>query len=43
MYDDRYIKIKIRTSAYKVYSKFCGLNVSEHDMDSETFKVISIF
>ena len=29
VYDDRYIKSKIRTHGEKVYANFCGLNVSE--------------
>ena len=27
VYDDRYIKTKLRTYDVKVYTKFCGLNV----------------
>ena len=29
VYDDRYIKIKVRTYGDKVYTNFCGWNVSE--------------
>ena len=32
VYDDRYIKTKIRTYSNKVYSNFCGLNVPEDDI-----------
>ena len=33
VYDDRYIKTKIRTYSNKVYSNFCGLNVPEDDVE----------
>ena len=42
VYDGRYIKTKIRTHGDKVYTNFCGLNVSEDDIESESFTVISI-
>ena len=42
VYDDRYIKTKIRTYNDKVYTNFCGLNVPEDDIESEYFTVISI-
>ena len=42
VYDDRYIKTKIRTYGDKVYTKFCGLNVPEDDIECESFMVISI-
>ena len=42
VYDDRYIKIKIRTYGDKVHTNFCGLNVSEDDIECEFFTVISI-
>ena len=29
VYDDRYIKTKIRTDGDKVYTNFCGLNVQK--------------
>ena len=35
VYDDRYIKTKIRTYDDKVYTNFCGLNVPEDDIKSE--------
>ena len=33
VYDDRYIKTKIRTYSNKVYSNLCGLNVPEDDIE----------
>ena len=30
VYDNRYIKTKIRTYGNKVYTNFCGLNVPEN-------------
>ena len=42
VYDDRYIKTKIRTYGDKVYTNFCGLNVPEEDIECEFFTVISI-
>ena len=42
VYDDRYIKTKIRTYADKVYTNFHGLNVSEDDIECESFTVTSI-
>ena len=42
VYDDRYIKTKIKTYGDKVYTNFCGLNVPEDDIECESFKVISI-
>ena len=42
VYDKRYIKTKIRTYGDKVYTKFRGLNVSEDDIESEFFTVVSI-
>ena len=41
-YDDRYIKIKIRTYGDKVYTKFCGLNMSGDGVEWESFTIISI-
>ena len=40
--DDRYIKNKIGTYGNKVYTNFLCLNVSEDDIDCESFTVISI-
>ena len=44
LYDDRYIKIKIRTfgTKNKVYTNFRGLNVPQDDIECESFNVISI-
>ena len=42
VYEDRYIKTKIRTYSRKVYTNFCGLNVPEDDIEFESFTVISI-
>ena len=33
VFDDRYIKTKIRTFADQVYFNFCGLNVPEDDTE----------
>ena len=42
VYDDRYIKTKIRTHDANVYTNFCGLNVPKYAMECEYFSVISI-
>ena len=42
VYDDRYIKTKIRTYGDRVYINFRGLNVPEYDIKCESFTVISI-
>ena len=42
VYDDRYIKTKIRTYGYKVYSSFCYLNVPGDVVKCESFTIISI-
>ena len=42
VYNGRYIKTKIRTYGDKIYTGFCGLNVPEDDIVSESFTVISI-
>ena len=42
VYDDSYIKTKIRTYGDKVYTFFRGLNVPEDDIECESFTVISI-
>ena len=42
VYDDRYIKTKLRTYGNKVYTNFRGLNVPEDDIERESFTVISI-
>ena len=41
VYDDRYIKTKIKICSGKVYS-VCGLNVPEDNIECESFTVISI-
>ena len=42
VYDDRYIKTKIKTYGDKAYTKFLGLNVPEDDIECESCTVISI-
>ena len=42
VYDDRYIKTKIRTYGDKVCTKFCGLNVPEDNISCESYAAISI-
>ena len=42
VYDDRYIKTKIRPYSDKVYTNFHGLNVTEDNIECESFTVISI-
>ena len=42
VYDDRYVKTKIRTYGDKVYADFRDLNVPEEDGECESFTVISI-
>ena len=42
VYDNRYIKIKIRKYDYKVYTNFSVLNVLEDDTECEFFTVISL-
>ena len=42
VYDDTYIKTKIRTYGGKVYTNFRGLNVPEDDIECESFTVSSI-
>ena len=42
VYDERYIKTKIRTYGDKVYTNFLDLNMPEDDIESESFTVISI-
>ena len=42
VYDDRYIKTKIRTFGDKVFTNFCALNVPDDDIECESFTVISI-
>ena len=42
VYDDRYIKSKIRTYSKEIYTNFRGLNVSEDNIECESFTVIYI-
>ena len=42
VYDDRYIKTKVRKYRNKVYTNFRGLNVPEDDIECESFTVIFI-
>ena len=42
VYDDRYIKTKIRAYGDKIYNNICGLDVPENDIEYEPFTVISI-
>ena len=41
-YDDKYIKIKIKTFGDKVCNNFLGLKVLEDNIECESFNVISI-
>ena len=42
VYNGPYIKTKIRAYGDKIYTDFCGLNILEDDIVSESFTVISI-
>ena len=42
VYDDRYLKKKIRTYYDKIYTNFHNLNLPEDDIECESFTVISI-
>ena len=42
VYDDRYIKSKIKIYGDKVHTNFHGLNVPEDDIEWKSFTVISI-
>ena len=42
VYDDRYLKTKIRTSVDKGHANFRGLNVLEDDVECASFTAISI-
>ena len=35
VYNDRYVKTKIRTYSNKVYTNFRGLNMREHNVEYE--------
>ena len=41
VYDNKYIKTRIRAYGNKVYTNFRDLNVSEYDIECESFSVIS--
>ena len=42
VYDNWYIKTKVKTYGDKVYTNFSGLNVPKDDIECESFTVISI-
>ena len=42
VYDDRYIKVKIRRYSDNVYTNFRGLNISEDDINVDLLESISI-
>ena len=42
VYDDRYIKTKLRAFGDKIYTNFRSLNVSKDDIEFESFTTISI-
>ena len=42
IYYHRQIKSKIKTCCDKAYTNFCGLNVSENDIEHECITVLSI-
>ena len=42
LFDNRCKKIKTKTYGDKVYTNFCGLNVSEDSVECESFTIISI-
>ena len=42
VFDDRYIKAKIRIYVGTAYNNFRGLNVPEHGVERESFTVTSI-
>ena len=41
VYDDRYMKTKIKAYGDRVCTNFCDLNVPENDVELESFTVIS--
>ena len=41
IYENRYIKTKIKTYGNKIYSNFCGLNMPQGGIEFEYFTVIS--
>ena len=42
VHNRRYIKTKIRTYGYNIFTNFCSLNVPEDGVECESFTVISI-
>ena len=42
VYDDKYIKTKIRRYGYKICTNFSGLNVPEDDVECKSCTVVSI-
>ena len=42
VYDDRYVKSKIRTYGDKIYDNFPGLNMPENCTECESFTILSI-
>ena len=42
VYDNRYIKTKIKTYGDNVYTNFCSVNVLEDGVECEYFKIMSI-
>ena len=40
--DDRYIKTKIRTYGYNIYTYFHNINIPEDGVECESFTIISI-
>ena len=42
VYDNRYIKTKLRTYGDKVHTNFRSLNMPEDGVECESFKIISI-
>ena len=43
VYDNRYIKTKIKTYGSKVYTNLHSLNVLEDDIECESSTIISIY
>ena len=42
MYDNRYMKSKLKIYGDKVYTNFCSLNVSKDGVECKSFTIISI-
>ena len=42
VYDERYVRTKIRTYGDNVYTNFCDLNIPDDDIECECFTVVSI-